>query len=150
MITRKAYTETYIVLETLDLLKKLPQNVLDAIRSNIIPDYNFSIDKDVPVKFQVTNEDTLSLLSYLYIRFFCDNQEEKNMLKEKINNNEELNKEKRKAEYELAFKKNSCKEQTELNGENKELEGKNLIETKKESFIARIIKRIVSFFKKDK
>lgn len=59
-------TETYIILETLGLLKDLPQSILDAIKNNVIQNYKFNIDKDIPVKFQITNEDTLSLLSYIY------------------------------------------------------------------------------------
>ena len=53
MITKKAYTEAYIVLETLDLLKELPYDFVQIIKSNVISNYNFYINKDVPVKFQV-------------------------------------------------------------------------------------------------
>lgn len=147
MITKEAYTETFIVLETLDLLKNLPQNVLDAIKNNIIPNYKFYIDKDVPIKFQITNKDTLSLLSYLYIRYFCDNQEEKNMLKEKININEEVNKNKRNEEYNLVFKKNISTETIELKNEEETINNMNLIETKKESIIERLMKKVINFIR---
>jgi len=148
MITKEAYTEAYIVLEALDLLKNLPQNVLDAIKNNIIPNYKFYIDKDVPVKFQVNNEDTLSLLSYLYIRYFCDNQEEKNMLKEKIDINEKANKEKRKEKYKSFFKTNISSENFEIKNEDKAICNMNLIEVKKENIIERLLKKIVNFFRK--
>lgn len=148
MITKEAYTEAYIVLEALDLLKNLPQNVLDAIKNNIIPNYNFYIDKDVPVKFQVNNEDTLSLLSYLYIRYFCDNQEEKNLLKEKIDINEKANKEKRKEKYKSFFKTNISSENIEIKNEDKAICNMNLIEVKKENIIERLLKKIVNFFGK--
>ena len=72
------------------------------------------------------------------------------MLKEKISNNEELNKKKRNAQYELAFKKNSCKELIGHNSENKEFEESDLIEIKKDNFIVKMIKRIIKFFKKNK
>ena len=146
MITKKTYTETYIVLETLDLLKELPENVVQGIKNNVISDYRFYIDKDVPIKFQVNDKDTLSFLSYIYIKYFCKDEKEKMTLKENVNENEELNKKKRNEEYELVFLRN--RSNFDADTQEKRQEEKQIVEVKKENLFQKIINKLRNLFKR--
>ena len=139
MISKKAYTEAYIALESLNLLEDLPSSLVEEMKKNIIPNYDFQINKDIPVKFQISDKDTLALLSYIYIKYFCDDQEEKDMLKKQIDDNDKMNAEKRSKEYELLLEKNA-------DGNDKATNSQSEVATKMENEIVKIKKN--NFFEK--
>ena len=141
MITKKAYTEAYIVLETLDLLKELPYNFVQVIKSNIISNYKFYIDKDVPIKFQVDDKETLSLLSYIYTKYFCNNDGEIQDIKKSIEENALENTKKRSKDFDIerVIKKNM---ESEIKQEIQ------IAEIKKESLFIRIIHKLKNFINK--
>lgn len=70
----KCYTEVYTILEYLNITNKLPDRIVKNIQKRKDNNYSFPIDKDVPLKFQVNNEDTLALLSYIYLKYICNDR----------------------------------------------------------------------------
>ena len=61
--------ESYIVLEKLELLHKLPENVLSFLKSNLDENYSFTINTDMPLDLQINNENTKVYISYLFCFF---------------------------------------------------------------------------------
>ena len=94
MDIKKVATEVAALLPYLgkDYLEKLPQNAIDFIIHNAdmssIPevDPNINIDKNPNI-----SKDTRIFLTALKLKYWCENDEEKNNIFEILNNNEEKN-----------------------------------------------------------
>ena len=133
--------ESYIVLEKLDLLHKLPENVLSFLKSNLDENYSFTINPDMPLDLQINNENTKAYISYLFLKYINDSKEEKdlllNMYKENQVKEEELIREKYNPDN-IFGKNESYIKEDELK------EDKLVIVDEKKS----IIKTFISFLKK--
>ena len=133
--------ESYIVLEKLELLHKLPENVLSFLKSNLDENYSFTINPDMPLDLQINNENTKAYISYLFLKYINDSKEEKelllNMYKENQVKEEELIREKYNPDN--IFGKNES-----YNKEDELKEDKLVIVDEKKS----IIKTFISFLKK--
>lgn len=73
----RVYTETYIVLKTLNLLHDLPQNSQKLITQNYDKRINFIYDGSIPIEYQNLSKDTRTYLTYLYIKYFCKSSDER-------------------------------------------------------------------------
>ena len=62
----------------------MQQNFINNKANN----YKFSFNQEIPLYEQIEDEDTKTLISYLYLKYINKNQEEKNILLEKYKQNE--------------------------------------------------------------
>ena len=66
---REAFTETYIILNDLNLYNRLPNDFKKLIEFNYTNDHKFSFNKDIPLFKQVDNSVTRNLITYIYINY---------------------------------------------------------------------------------
>ena len=166
-----ACSEVYCILEILgdNYKNKLPTKFLDFINQNRSVDYFLNIDGEDYENLNIS-KDALILVSFLNLKYWVEDEEEKlrlieiykkndekrNELINKYNNANWLN----QAKYEENTIENSNTDpetsntnidtQEELNEENRKEQGKELVEIKKDSIFDKIKKIIKKFFYKKK
>ncbi len=82
---RKAFTETFIILNDLNLYHRLPDALKTIIESNYDDNYNFSFDKNVPLFNQIDNDITRNLITYIYINYINKDNNINNFFANEIN-----------------------------------------------------------------
>lgn len=137
--------ESYIVLEKLELLHKLPENVLSFLKSNLDENYSFTINPDMPLDLQINNENTKVYISYLFLKYINDSKEEKDLLLKMYKENQEKADELIREKYnpDSIFRKNdNYIEENELK------EDKLVIVEEKKSIIKTFISLLKKIFRK--
>ena len=81
---RKAFTETFIILNELSLYNRLPKEFKKIIESNYDSNYKFSFNKDIPLFNQINNDTTRNLITYIYINYI--NKDNNQFFENEINN----------------------------------------------------------------
>lgn len=71
-IDQNALTEVYTILTELDLYSKIPNELQRFIFDNKNNNYKFDFNKQKPLFYQITNNTTSILLSYLYTQYICN------------------------------------------------------------------------------
>ena len=66
---RKAFTETFTILNDLNLYNRLPNEFKTIIESNYDVNYKFSFNKNIPLFNQINNDITRNLITYIYINY---------------------------------------------------------------------------------
>ena len=100
---------------------------------------------DIPLEKQNLQEDTWNLIAIIYLKYLCENEEEKKELEQIYDENEKIYREEIKEKYnpEKIFKDREKKLTVEQE------QAQNLpVQIKKESFIQKIIKFINKIFHK--
>lgn len=134
--------EVYIVLEKLNLIKKLPKKFIDYIKENKNNEYQFEYEEGKELLEQKISEESKQILTIIYQDFLCTKEE-----KEKLNEILIENKKKREKEldekygYEKMFSNKNEKETVKIEPKNQQL-----IEYK-ESIFHKIINKIKQIFK---
>ena len=82
---RIAFTETFIILNDLNLYYRLPDALKTIIESNYDDNYNFSFDKNVPLFNQIDNDITRNLITYIYINYINKDNNINNFFANEIN-----------------------------------------------------------------
>ena len=141
-----AYSEVYEIINLMsyDLRSKIPSKFIDLIMAQKDENYIPQIARDIPLEKQNLREETISILAYLKLNCFCDNEEKKQFMK-MLNENE------RKYQEELREKYNpdNIFENKEQNISPKENASYSMaIIEYKESIFKRIINKIKEIFKK--
>lgn len=147
---KKSLTELNTILNYMnaEYLKKIPNKLINFIRTNMDNDYIPMINRNVPIHKQNLSKDTKVLLSLIYRSYWCDKDKKEALKKQDLL-------EKQKYEEELYERYNSDnifknKNKKEMNAEiNTVEETKQLVEYKPQNLIQRIINKIVSFFKRN-
>ena len=139
-LDRRALAEVYTILRALEesTLKKIPSNIVDAIRYNM--DFKYEVDYSKILNNELL-DDTKKILSVLYIDYLASYEERDVIYKMenlKYANNDNI--------FFDSKNKNISKSNT-LN-ENDKQEIIEVQEVKKESFIQKIINRIKSIFER--
>lgn len=139
-LDRRALAEVYTILRALEerTLKKIPSNIVDAIRYNM--DFKYEVDYSKLLNNELL-DDTKKILSVLYIDYLASYEERDVIYKMenlKYANNDNI--------FFDSKNKNISKSNT-LN-ENDKQEIIEVHEVKKESFIHKIISRIKSIFER--
>lgn len=136
---RKAYSEIYEILNLMDIkyLDKIPDKVKELINNGRDKEFQTNISIDIPLEKQGLQRDTLTVLTILYLNYWCESEQEKRELIELFDNVDKINAE--KYSYENLFNNNKKS---------------NIQETFTENSIAmveykeNIFKKILGFFKK--
>ena len=137
-LDRKALTEVYSIIKLLeeDNFKKIPQNIVDAIRYNM--DLKYEVDYSKLMDNELL-EDTKKILSVLYIDYLASYEERDIIYKMenlKFSQNDDIF---------LNSKSKNIKYNTLNENNNQEL-----IEIKNESLIKKIISRLKNLFERRK
>lgn len=144
MSTRQAYSE---IDEFLSLLKdeeinKVPKKIRDLFKEEKDKNYKKIIDPNKPIKEQNLKEETLALIALLNLQYWCEDEQEKERLKEIYAKNEKL--------YEEAFQIefNSDKIfKNKIETDNKDIEEQQVIPYK-ESILKKMLNRLKKLFGK--
>lgn len=144
MSTRQAYSE---IDEFLSLLKdeeinKVPKKIRDLFKEEKDKNYKKIIDPNKPIKEQNLKEETLALIALLNLQYWCEDEQEKERLKEIYVKNEKL--------YEEAFQIEFNSDKIFKNGieeANKDIEEQQVIPYK-ESILKKMLNRLKKLFGK--
>ena len=144
--TRQAYSEIDEFLGLLNDIQrnKIPQKLRDFFNEEKDQDYKKGIQPQIPIKNQNLKEETLSIIALLNLQYWCENENEKQRLKEVYAKNEEEYQQMLQAKYNTdnLFKKKT------LNIEKEQVDTEvTQIVVYKESLIRKIINKFKNFFK---
>lgn len=144
--TRVAYAEiiSFINLLPQDKQEKIPKNIIEYFKEEMDKDSKRELTTDIPLENQNLKNATWDLIAILYLKYLCEDEEEKKELEQIYDENEKKYREEMKEKYnpekilENRGKKNIVQQ-----------EEKNLpIKVQKESIIQKIIKFINKLFHK--
>ncbi len=144
--TKKVYTEVDAFIELLNdnYKNKIPKKLRDFFKNEKDNNYIMKIDPNKPIKSQNLNDDTLSLIAFLNLKYWCEDENEKQRLINKYAQNEENYQEKLKNLYNIDKVLENNKKRRKTNSE--EL---SLIEyNKKETMFKKFIKFLKKMFLK--
>lgn len=119
-IDSKSCKEIYVILNKLGLFYKLPIELREYISENQSLSYEYDFNIDLPLIYQINNEKTKEYISYLFLKYINDNDDEKRILLEKYEKNEKLQKEELIKKYnpdDIFKNKNRVVSQEELTSE---------------------------------
>ena len=147
MISSNAYEEVYEVLSYMDkvTVMQIPENVLNKIKENRNTDFKTNIDKDDIFNEQNISKEALDLLCWLDYNYWAD--EEKKAQIDKINNENNLLKEKEKEDK--FNPDNLFKVSADQNIESDTTESEKSLTKQKESIFTKIINKIKNFLFKN-
>lgn len=142
---KTAYSEIYEILNLIDNehTNKIPIKVKELIINEKDNSFRPNILTNIPLEKQKLQKETFTILTILYLNYWCESKSEKQEIINLCNNVDILNRE--KYSYDNLFKKNKKIAIQEV------IEEKNnsLVEYK-ESIFAKILNRIKKIFLKNK
>lgn len=140
--TRVAYAEiiSFINLLPQDKQGKIPKNIIEYFKEEMDKDSKRELTTDIPLENQNLKNATWDLIAILYLKYLCEDEEEKKELEQIYDENEKKYREEMKEKYnpEKIFKEREKQQVIQ-----------NLpIKVQKESIIQKIIKFINKLFHK--
>lgn len=146
---KEAYSEIDEFLKLLDEedRNKVPEYLRKFFKDNKDLEYVKEIKKDIPIKEQNLKEETLALIALLNLKYWCDNEKERQRLIKIYSENEEKYNEilEKDKISDVIFKTN---EEKEIN--NKKLENTynvGVVKYRKKSFFEKLVEKIKKIFK---
>jgi len=141
--TRQAYSE---IDEFLGLLNdeqrnKIPQKLREFFREEKDGDYIKGINPNEPIKNQNLKEETLGIIALLNLQYWCEDENEKQRLKEIYAKNEKVYQEM----LQVAFNPDDIFKKRTQPIENERVENTQMV-VYKESFIKKLISKIKNIF----
>lgn len=134
---KRAFSEVDAFLTTLgkSYINKIPKDILDVIKSEKDESYKVKIDPDISIESQDFSREAISIILWLNLEFFC-NDEQKELLEKIYSNNQKLYEKEQKEKYsvENIFPKNNEK-------------NNSLVKKEKQNLFKRILKYINNLFK---
>ncbi len=138
---KRAFSEVDAFLSTLgkSYINKIPKDILDVIKSEKDESYKVKIDPDISIESQDFSREAISIILWLNLEFFC-NDEQKELLEKIYSNNQKLYEKEQKEKYsvENIFPKNNEKNNEKNN---------SLVKKEKQNLFKRILKYINNLFK---
>ncbi len=128
-----------------DLLK-IPEDIRQLIKDNKDKEYTWQYDETKPLKDQNVSRDTIAFLSYLNMEYLL-NEKQKQFMQQMHEMNERKLEEEKAEKYKVddLFKRNVTKQEEQ---KNEEVVQETALVEYKESFFAKIVNKIKSFFKR--
>lgn len=109
---KRAFSEVDAFLTSLgkSYTNRLPKDILDAIKSEKDESYKVKIDPDISIESQGLSREAISMILWLNLEFFC-NDEQKELLEKIYDNNQKIFDKEQKEKYntENIFKKEENK-----------------------------------------
>ena len=91
MEQKRAYKEVLTILNALHLDNFVPENILTTMQREQDESWEFEINPELPMEEQDILNRSAALLSVIYIKYICDDENEKQELKTLYEKNEEFN-----------------------------------------------------------
>ena len=134
---KRAFSEVDAFLTTLgkSYINKIPKDILDVIKSEKDESYKVKIDPDISIESQDFSREAISIILWLNLEFFC-NDEQKELLEKIYSNNQKLYEKEQKEKYSV---KNIFPKNNEKNN--------SLVKKEKQNLFKRILKYINNLFK---
>lgn len=151
--TRIAYAELDEFIELLDKedRNKIPSKLRGFFKEEKDKNYFKNISTEIPIEEQNLKEETLALIALLYLKYICEDEDEKQNLRQIYEENEKKYREQMRERYDpekaIERKNKQNKEENEINSSL--ATGKEIV-PKKESIMSKIINKIKAFFKRNK
>lgn len=144
--SKKVYSQVYSMLQLLGntYIKKIPKKLLQLIDSQRDKDYNPKYNLETNFIEQNVNKKALSIICMIDLEYWC-NEKEKNIIIEKLRQNQIIQNKKNEELYNDIFKKRI--KNNKENESNKE-ENNKLIVIEKNGFFKKIVNIILRFLKK--
>lgn len=147
--TRQAYSEvdTFLSLLSEEKRNEIPKKLRELFKEEKDNEYYKEIDTNIPIKEQNLREETLSLIAILYLQYWCKDENEKQKLISKLNENERKYQEELREKYnpDDIFKKKTHKPENEKIQEN--TSNMQMVEYK-DNIFKKIINMIKNIFSK--
>ena len=89
--TKEIYSEVYQLLNLLgnEYIDKLPKSLFNMLEEKRNINYEPKYTEDLPLNKQNIKKETLSIIALLHLNYWCENENEKNELKQIFKNNED-------------------------------------------------------------
>ena len=146
----KAYAEVDEFLSFIEdvYIDKIPKKLRELFKNERLEDYKPNIDPKIPLDEQKLQKKTFSILAMLNLNYWCEDKKEKQDLIAIYAENDRK-KEELREKYNLdnLFKKKETEQKIEEPRKNT-AENTALVEYKEEKFFNKLIKKIMSFFKR--
>ena len=140
--TRQAYSEVdeFLGILSSEQRNRVPQKIRELFEQERDRDYKKVIDATIPIKGQNLKEETLAIIALLNLQYWCEDENEKQRLKEIYAKNEQIYQEMLREKYnpDDIFKKRVAKT------EDKQVENTKIVEYK-ESIIKRFLNALLRF-----
>lgn len=140
--TRQAYSEIdeFLGLLSIEQRNKIPQKLREFFKEEKDTNYKKGINPELPIKNQNLKEETLGIIALLNLQYWCEDENEKQRLKEIYVKNEEKYQQIQRIKYnpDKIFK------QRESDIKKEQVEETQMIE-RKESMIKKILNKILEF-----
>lgn len=142
--TKQSYSEVdeFLELLTEEQRNKIPKHLREMFKSKKDKEYIKRIDPNIPIKEQNLKEETLGIIAYLNLQYWCEDENEKERLKEVYAKNEK--------DYQEMFQVGYNPDELFKNklDDNEEIVENTQITEYKESFVKKFINKLLNFFKK--
>ena len=150
--SRQALKEVHIILNNTRLkdLTKIPVSFIKFIEENEDKNYEPVINFDTPLENQKLKKETWNILSMIYLKYWCENEEQKNNLLKLLKKNEETYQEELRKKYnpeDLFKNKENTKKIDEVTNKEESTSTNLPIEVKKLNIFQRIINWIKKFIR---
>lgn len=89
--TKEIYSEVYQILNLLgnDYIDKLPTSLINMLREKREINYNPEYTDDIPLNEQNIKKETMSIITLLYLNYWCEDEDEKLEVKQILKSNED-------------------------------------------------------------
>ena len=84
LIDKEVCREVYIILNKLNLYSRIPKELKIYLEENQNMEHKFDFNENYPLFFQITNDDTKSFLTYLFIKYLNTNKTDAEYCKNEI------------------------------------------------------------------
>ncbi len=126
------------------LKRKIPQDLIEHYNRIKNNDYNFILNKSLPLEKQNLMPETINIFSFIYLKYCCNVEERNNLIKaaraQKTLQDEEIN---AKYDFDVLRKNKDELSKDEVKVE----ENTSLVTTESTKWYNNIIEKIKSFFK---
>ena len=146
--TRQAYTEIDNFIELLDEYNrnKVPKKLREYFKKEKDNTYTKTINPNIPIKKQSLKEETLALIAMLNLQYWCEDENEKEKLKNIYNENEIRYQEELKEKYNPD---NLFKNKIKTNVEGIEHEQTDMVQYRKENIFSKIKRLLLKLLNKN-
>lgn len=155
--TKEMYSEVYSILNLMEekYIRMLPKKLYELIKNNRLESYNPIYTASKSLVEQNIKRETAVMLVLLKLNYWCETENEKNVIKGKLKVNSEKHEKAMREQYssENMFRRiNEAREATKIeisDVENMQKETNKMVEYKKESLFNKIYKKIIGLVKKN-
>lgn len=144
--TRKAYSEIdeFLGLLSDEQRNKIPKTLREFFKEEKDQEYKKGINPNIAIKNQGLKEETLGIIALLNLQYWCEDENEKQRLKEVYAKNEQVYQEM----LQVAFNPDDIFKKKQRDEVQVQEEKQSIVEYKTESLINKIINKIKQLFRR--